>query len=59
MMESTQNLRILYEAFRRYAREIHKKNTPKDPNFLEIGIACAKVRTLHSSPFVQMLTVAD
>lgn len=52
MMESTQNLRILYEAFRRYAREIHKKNTPKDPNFFEIGIACAKVGILHSSSFV-------
>ncbi|KAH1490587.1 hypothetical protein LV164_007014 [Aspergillus fumigatus] len=51
MMESTQNLRILYEAFRRYAREIHKKNTPKDPNFLEIGIACAKIEKFIETIF--------
>ncbi|KAF4216668.1 hypothetical protein CNMCM8980_006473 [Aspergillus fumigatiaffinis] len=51
MMESTQNLRILYEAFRRYAREIHKKNTPKDPNFLEIGIACAKIEKFIENIF--------
>ncbi|KAG2010679.1 hypothetical protein GB937_007646 [Aspergillus fischeri] len=51
MMESTQNLRILYEAFRKYAREIHKKNTPKDPNFLEIGIACAKIEKFIETIF--------
>ncbi|GFG20761.1 probable squalene synthase [Aspergillus udagawae] len=51
MMESTQNLRILYEAFRRYAREIHKKNTPKDPNFLQIGIACAKIEKFIETIF--------
>ncbi|PKX90406.1 bifunctional farnesyl-diphosphate farnesyltransferase/squalene synthase [Aspergillus novofumigatus IBT 16806] len=51
MMESTQNLRILYEAFRRYARQIHKKNTPKDPNFLEIGIACAKIEKFIENIF--------
>ncbi|RHZ45455.1 bifunctional farnesyl-diphosphate farnesyltransferase/squalene synthase [Aspergillus thermomutatus] len=51
MTESTQNLRILYEAFRRYAREIHKKNTPKDPNFLKIGIACAKIEKFIETIF--------
>ena len=44
MVESTQNLRILCEAFRRVVRKIHKKNTPLDPNFLKISIACGKVR---------------
>lgn len=43
MIESTQNLRVLCEAFKRYARKIHKKNDPRDPNFLEISIACGKV----------------
>ncbi|RHZ64356.1 Delta(24)-sterol C-methyltransferase [Aspergillus turcosus] len=51
MIESTQNLRIFYEAFRRYAREIHKKNTPKDPNFLQIGIACGKIEKFIETIF--------
>jgi farnesyl-diphosphate farnesyltransferase len=44
MMESSQNLRTVCEIFKRYARRIHKKNSPKDPNFLQISIACGKVR---------------
>lgn len=44
MLESTQNLQVVSVAFRRYIRRIHKKNTPKDPNFLKISIACGKVR---------------
>ncbi len=43
MMESSTNLRSVCDIFKRYARRIHKKNTPKDPNYLEISIACAKV----------------
>lgn len=47
MVESTQNLKMVCAVFRRFARKIHKKNTPKDPNFLKIGIACAKVGKYH------------
>jgi farnesyl-diphosphate farnesyltransferase len=47
MMKSSQNLRSVCEIFKEYARRIHKKNTPKDPNFLQISIACAKV--IHRS----------
>ena len=43
MLESTQNLNMVCDTFRRFARSIHKKNTPKDPNFLKISIACGKV----------------
>jgi farnesyl-diphosphate farnesyltransferase len=43
MMESSQNLRTVCDIFQRYAKRIHKKNTPKDPNFLAISIACSKV----------------
>lgn len=45
MTESTQNLRLVCEVFRRFTRKIHKKNTPRDPNFLKISIACGKVST--------------
>ena len=56
MVESTQNLRMVYEVFRRFARKIHKKNTPKDPNFLKISIACGKVHTMIILEMVALLT---
>lgn len=43
MMESSQNLRTVCDIFKRYARRINKKNTPTDPNFLAISVACGKV----------------
>jgi farnesyl-diphosphate farnesyltransferase len=46
MIESTQNLQVVCGVFRKYARKIHKKNDPRDPNFLEISIACGKVGSL-------------
>ncbi len=43
MMESTQSLRKVCGIFTTYVRKISKKNSPKDPNFMEISIACGKV----------------
>jgi len=43
MLESTQNLQVLCDTFKRYTRLIHKKNNINDPNFLQISIACGKV----------------
>ncbi|KAJ5831973.1 hypothetical protein N7474_000284, partial [Penicillium riverlandense] len=43
MIQSTQNLNVLTRTFRRYTRAIHKKNTPEDPNFLQINIVCGKI----------------
>jgi len=43
MMDSTQNLNLVCDIFRKYARKIHKKNNPSDPHFLDISIACAKI----------------
>lgn len=43
MMQSTQNLFLVCEVFRKYVRRIHKKNDPRDPNFLAISGRCAKV----------------
>ncbi|KAL1984307.1 hypothetical protein VTN96DRAFT_9265 [Rasamsonia emersonii] len=51
MTESTQNLRVVCEVFRRYARRIHQKNTPKDPNFLKISIACGKIERFVETLF--------
>ena len=47
MTNSTQNLRLVCEVFRKFARKIAKKNTPRDPNFLKISIACGKVCNLE------------
>jgi farnesyl-diphosphate farnesyltransferase len=43
MLESTQNLRVACEVFKKFTRKIQKKNNPRDPNFLQISIACGKV----------------
>jgi farnesyl-diphosphate farnesyltransferase len=48
MTESTQNLRVVCDVFRKYARRIAKKNDPRDPNFLAISAACGKVRDATS-----------
>lgn len=51
MTDSTQNLQVVCDVFRKYARKIHKKNTPKDPNFLKISIACGKIEQFIESIF--------
>ena len=51
MVDSTQNLQIVCEVFKRHARSIHKKNSPKDPNFLKISIACGKIEKFVESLF--------
>lgn len=49
MIESSQNLRSVCAVFKRYTRRIHKKNSPKDPNFLQISIACGKIEQFIES----------
>ena len=44
MIESTQDQKKLFEIFRRHTRRILKKNDPRDPNYLKISMACARVR---------------
>ncbi|GLI81242.1 bifunctional farnesyl-diphosphate farnesyltransferase/squalene synthase [Penicillium ochrochloron] len=51
MVQSTQNLNVLCETFRRLTRAIHKKNTPKDPNFLKISIVCGKIEKFIETIF--------
>jgi len=51
MTQSTQNLRTVCEVFRKYARRIHKKNDPRDPNYLEISIHCGKIEQFIESIF--------
>ena len=50
MMLSTQSNRLLSGIFKDYTRRIHKKSTPRDPNFLKISIQCGKVSFSKSRP---------
>lgn len=43
LIDSSQDLRRVCAVFKRYARRIHQKNNRKDPNFLNISVACAKI----------------
>ncbi|KAF1832728.1 farnesyl-diphosphate farnesyl transferas-like protein [Decorospora gaudefroyi] len=51
MVESTQNLQLVCEIFRRYARKIAKKNNPHDPNFLKISITLGRIEQFIESIF--------
>ena len=51
MVESTQNLQMVCEVFKRHIRAIRKKNRPQDPNFLKISIACGKVEKFIETLF--------
>lgn len=42
MIESSQNLQLVCDVFKRYARKMHQRNNPHDPNFLQISITCGK-----------------
>jgi farnesyl-diphosphate farnesyltransferase len=49
MLKSSQNLNLVCDVFREYARRIQARNTPKDPNFVQISIACGKVWDVTSN----------
>ncbi|KAI1077604.1 farnesyl-diphosphate farnesyl transferase [Whalleya microplaca] len=51
MLQSTQNLQVVCEVFRRYARRIAKKNDPRDPHFLDISVACGKIEQFIETLF--------
>ncbi|RMZ77106.1 hypothetical protein DV737_g4520, partial [Chaetothyriales sp. CBS 132003] len=51
MIESTQNLQLVCELFKRHIRAIRKKNRPRDPNYLKISLACAKIEQFIESIF--------
>ena len=43
MIDSTQNLFVVCETFKKHIKRIHKKNDPRDPNFVQISVQCGKV----------------
>ncbi|KAK3346191.1 isoprenoid synthase domain-containing protein [Lasiosphaeria hispida] len=51
MSDSTQNLRIVCDVFKKYTRRIHKKNDPRDPSYLAISAQCGKIEQFIESIF--------
>ncbi|KAI1326179.1 farnesyl-diphosphate farnesyltransferase [Xylariaceae sp. FL0255] len=51
MMKSTQNLRIVCDVFRDYAKRIARKNDPRDPHYLEISMALGKIEQFIETLF--------
>ncbi|KAI1421511.1 isoprenoid synthase domain-containing protein [Xylaria sp. FL1777] len=51
MMQSTQNLALVCDVFRRYARRIAQKNDPRDPHYLEISMALGKLEQFIETLF--------
>ncbi|KAF8886382.1 squalene synthase [Infundibulicybe gibba] len=61
IMRSTNPREVAY-MFRDYARKIHAKALPSDPNFLRISVACGKIEQWceHNYPsFIRMSTNAE
>lgn len=50
LMLEASSLRTVCAVFRKYAKKIREKNTPKDPNFLKISAACGKVSVACHPP---------
>lgn len=53
MIDSTQDFQLVCQVFRQYAKKIHRKNTPSDPNFLDINLACGKIERFIESSFLE------
>ncbi|PKS09915.1 hypothetical protein jhhlp_004538 [Lomentospora prolificans] len=51
MSESTQNLRVVSEVFRRYIQRIHAKNDPRDPNYVSISLQCGRIEQFLDTIF--------
>ncbi|KAI3324870.1 farnesyl-diphosphate farnesyltransferase [Xylariaceae sp. AK1471] len=51
MTQSTQNLRLVCDVFRRYTRRIAQKNDPRDPHYLEISMALGKLEQFIETLF--------
>ncbi|KAI0876947.1 isoprenoid synthase domain-containing protein [Hypoxylon argillaceum] len=51
MTQSTQNLRLVCEVFRKYSRRIAQKNDPRDPHYLEISMALGKIEQFIETLF--------
>lgn len=54
MTQSTQNLHLVTQIFKQYARRIHQKNDPRDPNYLEISLQCGRIEQFVETLFPEI-----
>ena len=54
MTQSTQNLHMVTQVFKRYARRIHQKNDPRDPNYLKISMQCGRIEQFIETLFPEI-----
>ena len=63
MSESTQNLRVVCDVFRRYLKKIHRKNDPRDPSFTAISLQCGKIEqfieSIYPTQNIKEITAKD
>lgn len=59
MTQSTQSLKLVCEVFRTFTRKIHKRNSPRDPNFVKISVACGKASSILNSLGTRIDITAD
>ncbi|KAG9073567.1 bifunctional farnesyl-diphosphate farnesyltransferase/squalene synthase [Ceratobasidium sp. UAMH 11750] len=57
IMKSTNPRDVAY-MFRDFARGIHAKASPADPNFLRIGIACGRIEAWAEHHYPSFITIA-
>jgi len=55
-MRSTNPLEVAL-IFKEYARSIHSKASPSDPNFLRISVACAKIEQWTESNYASFVRI--
>ncbi|OJA11529.1 hypothetical protein AZE42_09514 [Rhizopogon vesiculosus] len=58
IMRST-NTREVALIFREYARKIHHKAKPHDPNFLKISVMCCKIEQWYEHNYPSFVTLGD
>ncbi|SPO02073.1 probable Probable squalene synthase [Cephalotrichum gorgonifer] len=51
MTQSTQNLQLVCQVFKKYVRRIHQKNDPRDPNYLAISLQCGRIEQFIETVF--------
>ncbi|KAK9468877.1 isoprenoid synthase domain-containing protein [Lipomyces arxii] len=58
LMQRAQSIKGTYEVFQEYCHKIQARNTPKDPNYMRISIACAKVDQIMETVFPTVEEIA-
>lgn len=56
---AAKNPRDVAYLFRDYARQIHSKATPRDPNFMKINVACGKIEQWAEHHYPSFVNISE